>query len=1017
MQKILTKPFSHLCWIMLLFLLIPVGLRAQETVVSGIVTDDSKNQLPGVNVLLKGTSNGTTTDENGNYRIVVPDGNATLIFSFIGFDSQEITVGNSTRIDIILLPDIKTLSEVVVVGYGTQRKADLTGAITSIKGESLREMPVTTVEQALQGRLAGVQVQQTSGQPGTGISVRVRGVSSIAGGNEPLYVIDGLPQFNDDVRGANGLATINPADIESIEVLKDAAASAIYGSRGANGVVIITTRSGKAGQPKITFESSLGFQQVRKKLDMMNSQQIVDYAKAYYVNSALTVPADLESFVPTVDTDWQDEVFELAPQFNSSLSISGGTDKSRFFLSGGFMDQRGVVMNTGYKRGSLRMNIDSKISDRFSIQSRLTASRGVQNGFAPSVGDNTRNFGKSGVGSILRSMPTVPVKNDNGTYTDTTPFSFNGIDAENPVAVAKEVLDQNTTSRVQGGVDFRVALTKGLTNTARLGGDYYHTRRDLYFPKILPRLGNNIGAAELGLYDKLSVLAEDFLEYKYDLSEGTYIEAIVGASFQRDRLNSVDLAASGFGSDDLKNYNLNAASSVSKPLTDVSENTIVSGFARVRFNYKEKYLFAASARRDGASVFAENNKYGVFPSVSAAWRVSEEPFISKDLFSTLKARISWGQAGNPAIKPYQSLLLGRTINTGQGAGTGLAVGLAPTFANPDLKWETATQTNIGADVGVFNDKYRLTFDYYIKTTSDLLALVQLPPSAGVGAGIGSGPGQLIDNVGEVENKGWEVTLGANVINSGDWFLAVDVNFSQNKNKITKTKDNKDVPTITGGNDASGSNSIIRTGEPLSAFYGPKFIGVDENGLPIHENVNGDTDPVTGADIINALDNQILGSPYPDLYYGINTSLKFKRFTFTTMWQGISGSLVNNVALFELTSPTIPNQFNKLAAAQEFYPNPSLAIANRHLRSSRFMESGDYFRLRNIRIDYNFNLRDSRTVKGLNIYFSGQNLVTFTDYSGFDPEVNTFNGNDRRQGVDLGAYPACKTYTLGFGITF
>jgi TonB-linked SusC/RagA family outer membrane protein len=992
---------------------------AQEITISGKVIDESNNGIPGVNVIVKGTSTGTATDANGAYRLGIPDHNAIILFTFIGYQTQEATVGDRTQLDVTLLPDIRTLSEVVVVGYGTQRKTDLTGSITSIKGESLREMPVVSVEQAMSGKLAGVQVQQTSGQPGAGISVRVRGVSSIAGGNEPLYVIDGLPQFNDDVRGANGLATINPSDIESIDVLKDAAAASIYGSRAANGVVIITTRSGKAGQPKVIFESSIGFQQVRKKLDMMSGPEYLAYAKSYYTNSVPVspTPTDLENFVPTVETDWQDVVFETAPQFNSSLSISGGNDRNRFFVSGGFMDQHGVIMNTGYKRGSIRMNLDSKISDRFTIQSRLTASRGVQKGFSPSQGNNTRNFGKSGIGSILESSPLVPIKNPDGTYTDTTPFGLNGIDAENPVALAKEVLDQNTTSRIQGGVDFKVGLIKGLTNTARLGGDFYHIRRDLYFPRILPRLGNNIGAAELGLYDKLSVLAEDFLEYKYDLSEGTYIEAIAGASIQKERFNSIDLAATGFANDELKNYNSNAANTVSKPVTDVSENTIISNFARVRFNHKEKYLLAASVRRDGASVFATNNKYGVFPSVSAGWRISEESFLNKkDWLSTLKVRASWGQAGNPAIKPYQSLRLGRSVNTSQGGGTTVVVGLAPTMDNPNLKWETTAQVNLGLDAGIMNEKYRITFDYYVKRTSDLLALVQLPPSAGVGAGIGSGPGQIIDNVGEVENKGWELTLGTNILNSQDWIFAIDVNLSQNKNKVLKTKDDKDIPTITGGDDASGSNSIIRKGQPLSAFFGPKFIGLDENGLPIHENLNGDVDG-SGNDIINALDNQIIGSPYPDLYYGINTSLKYKRFTFTTSWQGISGASINNIAAFTLTNPTVPMQYNKLAITQEYYPNPSNVAAARHLRSSRYMEKGDYFRMRNIRLDYNISIGSSRVIKNLNVYFSGQNLLTLTDYSGFDPEVNSFSGNDRRQGVDMGAYPTSKTYTVGFSVTF
>lgn len=1023
MKVMFTKRGRGLPWALvctLIMCLLSRAAFAQEVAVSGTVKDDAGNLLPGVNVIVKGTSNGTATDVNGAYRLSVPNRNAVLVFTFIGYEALETTVGERTAIDVVLLPDVKTLSEVVVVGYGTQRKVDLTGSITSVRGESIREMPVTTVEQALQGRMAGVQVQQASGQPGAGISIRVRGVSSFAGGNEPLYVIDGIPQFNDDVRGANGLSTINPSDIESIDVLKDAAAAAIYGSRAANGVVIITTRSGKAGQPKLTFESSLGFQQVRKKLEMMNTQEFLDYARAFYVNSNQTIPADLENFTPTADTDWQDEVFQTAPQFNNNLSISGGTDRSRFFLSGGYLDQKGIVMNTGYKRGSVRMNMDSKLSDRFSIQSRLIVSRAVQNGFSPAQGDNTRNFGKSGVGSVLRSLPVVPIKNPDGTYTDTTPFSFNGIDAENPVAVAKEVLDQNTTTRMQGGIDVKAEIIKGLSNTARIGADFYHIRRDLYFPRILPRLGNNIGAAELNQYDKLSVLMEDFLEYKYDISEGTYVEVIAGASLQRDRFNSLEVKASGFATDDMKNANINAASSVSKPVSDISENTILSSFARARFNYKEKYLLAASVRRDGASVFAGNNKYGVFPSVSGGWRISEESFLKDaDWMSTLKLRASWGQTGNPAIKPYQSLQVGRVVNTGQGAGTGLVVGLAPTIANKNLKWETTSQTNIGIDAGVMNEKYRITFDYYVKTTSDLLAVRQLPPTAGVSAGLGTLAGQVLENVGEVQNKGWEITLGTNIINNNDWVLALDVNLSQNKNKITKTKDNKDVPS-TGGNDASGSNSIIRAGYPLFAFYGIKFLGVDENGLPIHENVDDNYDNA-GNPILNALDNQIIGSPYPDLYYGVNTSLKYKRLTFTTVWQGVSGSSINNVALFELTNPAMANQFNKLKAAKEFYPNPSAAISsgatNRHIRSSRFMEDGSYFRLRNIRLDYNFALANTKAVKSLNVYVSAQNLLTFTNYSGFDPEVNSFSGNDRRQGVDLGAYPTAKTYTLGFNVTF
>jgi TonB-dependent starch-binding outer membrane protein SusC len=986
---------------------------AQNKTFTGKVTNPQQTPLAGVSVQIKNSEVTTATANDGSFSIAAPGDKVTLVFSSVGFEKKEVSATAGVPVNIQLKEEAQGLTDVVVVGYGTQRKTELTGSVSSIRNEKLREMPVVSVEQAVSGRLAGVQVQQTSGQPGSGISVRVRGVTSVAGGNEPLYVIDGLPQFNDDVRGANGLATINPSDIESIEVLKDASATAIYGSRGANGVVMITTRSGRAGVARIVFESSAGIQKLRKKLELMNAEEYVDFAKRYYTNTGQPIPASLVAFTPGVSTDWQDEVFRTALLNNNNLSISGGNDKTRYYISTGFTSQQGIVRNSGYKRGSLRLNLDSKVSDRFSIQSRMTVSRAKQNGFAPSVGDNTRNFGKSGIGSVMRAISTVPVKNPDGTYSDATPFGFNGIDAENPVAMADEVLDQNTTTRIQGGVDLKTVILKGLTNTTRLSGDFYHIRRDLFFPRILPRIGN---MAELGNYDKTALLVEDFLEYKYNFSPLSYIEAIGGVSYQKERLNTIDLAASGFGTDQLKNYNFNSASTVSKPLTNVVENTILSAFARVRLNLKDKYMFAASIRRDGASVFAENNKYGVFPSVSAAWRMSEEAFLQDvSWLSSLKLRASWGQAGNPAIKPYQSLLLGQTVNTGQGASTGLSVGLAPTFPNPNLKWETTTQTNVGFDAGLLKERFRITFDYYIKTTTDLLALVQLPPSAGVGAGIGSGPGQIIDNVGEVQNKGWELTLGTNILNNSDWTIAIDVNLSQNRNKVTETKDGKDIPTIAGGNDASGSNSIIRQGEPLSAFYGPKFLGMDKDGFALYENLNGDKDNI-GRDLINALDNQIIGSPYPDLYYGINPTIRYKRLTLSSVWAGVSGSRINNAALFDMTSPIAEGQYNKMKAVNDFYPMPSKTVNNYHFRSDRYMEDGSFFRLRNIRLDYHIDLK-SKAIKNLNVYVSAQNLLTITDYSGYDPEVNTFNGNDRRQGVDLGAYPSAKTYNIGFGITF
>jgi TonB-dependent starch-binding outer membrane protein SusC len=1002
--------------VIMALLLTALSTYAQNKRLTGKITSPDKQPLAGVSIQLKGTKLATTSSDNGSFAISVPaSDNIVLIFSSVGFETKEVTTQGDDPIEVELKADAKSLTDVVVVGYGTQRKTDLTGSVSSLRGDKLREMPVVSVEQAMSGRMPGVQVQQTSGQPGAGISIRIRGVSSIAGGNEPLYVIDGLPQFNDDVRGVNGLATINPSDIESIEVLKDAAATAIYGSRGANGVVMVTTRSGKAGVPRVVFDHSVGIQKLRKKLDMMNSDEWYNFTKAYYVNSGLALPGDLPAAVPSVNTDWQDETFRTALLLNNSVSVSGGNEKSRYYVSGSYFDQQGIVRNSGYKRGSIRLNLDNKLSDIFSLATRLTISRGVQDGFSPSMGDNTRNFGKSGMGSVLRALPTVPVRNDNGTYSDVTPYGFNGIDAENPVALAEESLDRNTTTRFQGGIDLRATIAKGLTNTTRISGDYYQIRRDLYFPRILPRLGQASGWAELGNYDKTSVLLEDFLEYKKNITQDLALEAIAGMSYQHERLNTTDLQANGFVNDDLKNYNFNSAANVSKPITTLIESTIISAFGRLRLNFMDRYLFSASIRRDGASVFAENNKYGVFPSLSAAWRISEESFMQQfDWISNLKLRGSWGESGNPAIKPYQSLLLGRAVNTSQGGGTSQVVGLAPTFPNPDLKWETTAQTNVGIDIGLLNERFRFSFDYYVKKTKDLLALVQLPPSGGVGAGVGTGPSQIIDNVGEVENKGWEIGAGATLLSNEDWTVSIDLNFSGNKNKVLKTLNNKDVPTQSGGDDASGAVSIIRPGYPLSVFFAPKYTGLDKDGVPTYQNLNGDSS--NGRPVINAADNQIIGSPYPDLTYGFTPTVRYKRFTLSSVWAGVSGGVINNRNLVELTNPSPVNQFNKLKAAMDLYPRPSQTAANEHRTSDRFLEDGSFFRLRNIRLDYQVPLH-SKAIKNLNVYVSAQNLLTWTDYSGYDPEVNSFNGNDRRQGVDLAAYPSSKTFNLGFSLTF
>lgn len=957
------------------------------TKLTGTVTDENGAGMPGVTIAKKGTSTGANSDVNGKYSIDVNPGDV-LVFSFVGYKSQEVKIANQSVLNIQLAVDAKSLEEIVVTGYGNQKKKDFLGSSSSIKSATIQEMPVVSVESAMQGRMTGVQVQQSSGQPGAGISIRVRGVTSIAGGNEPLFVIDGVPQYNNDNRAMNGMSSFNASDIESIEVLKDASATAIYGSRGANGVVQITTKSGKAGVSRVTYESTYTNQIIQRKLNLMNGVQMLDFIKQYYTNSNLALPAEVTK-ATNAETDWQDQVLRSALQQNHTLSFSGGNDKTQYYVSGNYLDQPGIIKGSDFNRGSMRFNLTSQLNSRISLRTYMTASRTVSNGFSASDNSPTRYTGKNGVGAMVLASPTVPVYNADGTYGNPRPFSFSGIDVENPLAFTKESLDRNTVVRFQGGMDFNVKLAEGLVNTTRIGGDYFSARADLYFPIVLAQLSSGVGIGQLTTTSSLNVVAEDYLEYKKKFGDLEF-EGIVGGSVQSAQQDIINLLGSKYISDDLKNYSFAAAGSVSKPVTDIITNRLVSGFSRVRLNFKDRYLFTASIRRDGASVFSKNKKYGVFPSLGLAWKASEEPFMKNvTAISNLKVRATWGQSGNPAIQPYQSLLIGDVINTAQGAGSGLAVGLSPTLPNDNLTWETTTQTNAGLDFGILNDKYRVTLDYYVKNTTSLLATVQLPPS--------SGYNRIIDNVGEVENKGFELEIGTDLIATKDLRWSIDANLSINKNKVVATKNN--LPFSSG-------NSRITPGDPLSSFYGPKFNGYAADGEMAFVDVNADG-------IIDGRDNQYIGNPYPSTIIGLNTSLKYKRLNFMMTWSSVQGNSIDNQMLFTAATPT--PIYNRSAEIYTFYPKPRASII--HRRSDLFIEDGSYIRLRNIRIDYALPLGDTKFIKSANIYLSGNNLITITNYKGYDPEVNAFSGNSLQQGVDNGAYPGSKTVTLGLTVNF
>ncbi len=987
----------------LFFMLMSLSGFAQDKNISGTVQADGA-PLPGVSIVVQGTTRGTTTDFDGLYTISVSEGDV-LLFSYIGFVAQQVTVGSQSAINVTLLEDASKLDEVVVVGYGVKRRADLTGSVSSLDAKTFEVQPVTTLEEGIQGRLSGVQVVQSSGQPGAGTSIRIRGVASLAGSSEPLFVIDGIPQFNSDVRDANGLSNIDPNEIASIEVLKDAASTAIYGSRAANGVVLITTKRGKAGEAVFRFSNNIGVQTVRNQLDLMSGQEYVDFVTEYYNNSIADgdlTEADRDQALGEIqdlgvaNTDWQDELFRSAIRQNYSLSVSGGSEDSRYFVSLNYLDQEGAVLSTDFNRLALRINLDNNIGKRVKLSTQLAGSRTFQNRFLSDDGTNDTTGGKNGIGAVISVEPSISPRDANGNLSDARAYSFSGVNNENPFAFA-EATDERDSYRFQGNVEARIDLIEGLTNTVRLGATYNNTNTGIYLPSSLLITPQQ---ARIQEREDVNLLLENFVTYTKQFGQDFNLNLVGGIAFQRETSNRFSISGQGLPDDNLTINALQALESVSPPQTNNIEQALNSVFGRANLSYKGRYLFNASVRRDGASQFAEGNKFATFPAASVGWKVSEEDFIPDGSFiSNLKLRASWGQSGNQAIQPYQSLTIGSSVNTPQGNGTGLNSALAPNLPNENLTWETATQTNLGLDLGFDNQKYRFSLDIYSKTTEDLLANVLLPLSSGFSS--------IISNVGEIRNDGFEISAGVDIPFSEDFEILLDGNLSANDNEVVRTNNGEDI--ITGGsNDTSRATLIVREGESISSFFMTRFLGLDENGLPQFEDLDGNG-------IIDQADRQIVGSSLPDFVYGLNVTTNYKRFSLAMNWQGAAGLTVFNSRLSTLVSSS-PG-VNKRRDLRDFTPRPSVQAQSANRSSDRFLEDASYFRLKNVKLNYSVPTANINGVSNLNVFISAQNLLTFTGYSGFDPEVNSFSGGDLRQGVDLSAYPSVRSITLGLNMSF
>ncbi|QRR01281.1 TonB-dependent receptor [Dyadobacter sandarakinus] len=1023
-----------------------------ERIVRGKVTDENGSGFPGVSILVKNSQTGTTTDANGEFSLSLPDaaapGELILIASFVGYKSQEIAVGNRQEITFAMAVDTKSLNDVVVVGYGTQTKSSITGSVGSLPMKNVASQPITSLDQALGGQIAGVNVAQTKGAPGGGVSVRVRGTGSIGAGNEPLYVIDGFPVSADFNSSFNALSTINPSDIESIEILKDASAAAIYGSRGSNGVVLVTTKRGKSGKSTAQLDAYFGVQEVANKIDMLNAQEYAIYntearnnawtdrgGNASDPNSAR--PANLQ--IPEMfqnpqslgkGTDWQDEVFVTAPIQNYQLSVSGGNDKTQLFMSGAYFRQDGIVMNTGFDRYSARVNVDHRASRHVKIGLNLSPSFS-SNKLLP-VEDQVFTGGI--LGSALSLPPTVPVYNPDGSFTTLlgpSPYNIGVID--NPVAIASKIKDKKSFFRTLGNVYAELDILSGLKFRTSFGLDYADSRESAYYPSDLgwngvPAPVQARASATNGR--DLNWLNENILTYKHTFAEKHEFDLLAGFTSQKAKSEYTSLAATNFPTDLVPTLN---AGQVTSGGTGISEWSLLSYLGRVNYTYAGKYLLSATVRRDGSSRFGAQNKWGTFPSASVGWYLSEENFMKgQQAVSALKVRASYGLAGNNTIGNYNHIGLLANRRYSLGAGTGaVAYGLYPgSISNEQLGWEVMHQLDIGLDFGLLRNRLTFTIDYYNKNTTDLLLNVPVPASTGYET--------ALQNIGKLNNRGWEFSVSSKNL-TGAFKWSTNFNISFNKNKVVKLGPSGNA-IISKSPSFSPNTHITKIGSPIGSFWGYDAIGVyrdaeDVKNSPVVQGSTGSRPgdlkfrDIDGDGVITPSDVTIIGNNSPDFFYGITNNLSYGRFNLSILADGVEGVQLLNGArrniglvngsysrkdvLGRWQSPENPGDGRTPRA------NVAPTGGNVSYVSSLLVEDASFFRIRNINLRYALPEKASRSVfmQQASVTLSVQNAFTFTKYRGYNPEQSLNGSSSLTPGVDFNGYPLARTYTLGVNLTF
>ena len=1049
---------------LIILLFMPLAVFSQGKILNGTVSDDIGNPLPGATVQVKGSESiGSITDFDGNFTITLKDGVTKIIVSYVGFVDQEVDVADQNNITVSLSQDISELDEVVVIGYGTVLKKDLTGSVSSVKVSETISRQSTTVDQLLQGRAAGVTVAQNAANPGAGISVRVRGTSSLRGNNEPLYVVDGIiiSSAGEDVVATgggntgqeqqNGLNGINPRDIEDIQVLKDASATAIYGSRGANGVILITTKKGIPNQTKSNIYINTSMRSITKQYDVLDGLEYARYRNETLLRTTTNQQPqfhiqgnDIYPFitedgvttianVPAFQYNWQDELFRTSTSLSVGGSVSGGSDNGNYYLSAGLNDQEGLAKNSSFNSGDIRLNLNQNLSSKIKLQTRLSGFFSKTD-FAEG-GDLVGGSNQSFIRNVISFRPIITSEDSN--------IQFDDLDISNPFSWIDDYDDLSNENRFFGSLALTFDLgVKGLSYQVRAGGNVRSKERRRFFGLTTFNGFNSGGLLQIMNLKSASYQVNNTLQFNRSFRKQR-INAVVGVTYDRRENKNTTYAVQDFVSAVKRTEQPFLGQLISSPLSNLdTEQTLFSFLGRVTYSLNNKYVLTATFRRDGVSKFLESERYGIFPSGAFAWNLHRESFVKKlKVFDQLKLRLGWGQIGNHGIGAYgtlsnyginSSVLYGNADN-----GTSVPL-LLNNIANASLTWETTEQSNIGLDFSLMDGTITGTIDAYDKRTKDLLLNSQIAPSTGFQ--------NLLVNRGELSNKGLEVALQFSPINKDDFQLSFGGNIAFNRTRIEALSSQPLAPILLNGayvdrrfvlgNSISRGNyfkypaNVFIEGEESAVFYGYQTDGIYQEGDTFIGSAQaGDIKIIdqNGDGAINDDDRTIIGNPNPDYTFGFNLSLTYKQFTLSALLNGVYGNDIINGNLLQLgnaeglTRNILPVAYHNAWRSDRptnTYPRIGYSVVGNpeeRAISDRFVEDGSFLRLNNITLGYDIPIEGKGPFKSANIYITGQNLLTFTNYSGYDPEITSFMWTGLITGVDWNGPPNARNFLLGLNL--